>query len=214
MAQIIPSRTLQRRFLIGLSGLSLLAILWPLVRPIQPPLPLLPPVDGLPGEWTDSSNSSHPLSILAGGSRRFHPLGSKVALGPSQILVRPDGKWLRITPFSSWTQSRFTLENASDASPKLNEVTETSCLTRKGSVGRTALHDLMGWNDKPLNRLQRYWHVILPISNRSYSCILITTTASDIFDGSPSSMKLFAHLTDIATWPDPPGLSRRQTAIQ
>jgi hypothetical protein len=212
MEEIIPSRLLQRRLLLGLSGLAFLAVLLPLVSPIQPSLPLLPRVRSLPGEWESRSSPSQSLSIPAAGPRRFHPLGAKVALGPSQFFVRPDGSWLRLTPFASWTRSRFTLEMASESSPKLNEVNETSCLSRKGRLGRTELHDLIGWNDKPLNRLQRYWHVIVPIANRSYACILVTSNASDLFDGSPASLKLFAYLTDIATWPDPPGLNRRQSS--
>ena len=210
MTELIPSRPLQRSVLIGLCGLSLLATAWTLIRPIQPPLPLLPTVDNLPGDWTVISNSAQTLTIPPGGPRRFHPFGSKVALGPSQILVRPDGNLLRLTPFSSWTQARFTLENALEASPEISDRAEASCLSRKGSVGRTNLHYLIGSNDKPLSRLQRYWHLILPITNRSYSCILISTTAIDVLDGSSSSLKLLAHLTNVTTWPDPPGLSNRQ----
>jgi hypothetical protein len=212
MEEIVPSRLLQRRVLVGLSGLALIAILIPLVSPIQPSLPLLPRVRSLPGEWKKPSSSSNSLSIPAAGPRRFHPLGSKVALGPSQFFVRPDGSWLRLTPFASWTRSRFTLEMASESTPKLNEVTETSCLSRQGRVGRSQLHELIGWNDKPLNRLQRYWHVIVPIANRSYACILVTSNATDLFDGSSASSKLFSYVTDLATWPDPPGLNRRQSS--
>jgi hypothetical protein len=212
MEENIPSRPLQRRLLVGLSGLALTAILLPLVSPIQPSLPLLPRVRSLPGNWEARSSPSQSLSIPAAGPRRFHPLGAKVALGPSQFFVRPDGTWLRLTPFASWTRSRFTLEKASESSPKLNEVNETSCLSRNGRVGRSQLDDLIGWNDKPLTRLQRYWHVIVPVANRSYSCLLVTSNASDLFDKSPASSKLFSYLTDLATWPDPPGLNRRQSS--
>jgi hypothetical protein len=197
---------------VALGGLAFMAILWPLINPIQPSLPLLPRVRSLPGGWTKRSSTSQSLPIPAAGPRRFHPLGAKVALGPSQLFERPDGSWLRLTPFASWTQARFTLEMASESSPKLKEVTETSCLTRKGTVGRRDLHDLIGWNDKPINRLQRYWHVIVPITNRSYACILVTSTATDVFDGSTASRKLFSYLTELATWPDPPGLNRRHSS--
>jgi hypothetical protein len=209
MSHSVASRSLQRHLLKGLCGLCLATILWPLVRPPQPPLPLLPDIQTLPGDWSASSQSSATPPVAFAPAHRFHPLGSKVALGSSITLVNTNGQWLRLTPFSSWTQSSFSLDVVKDLHPKLSEATEQRCLTRKGNIGRVELHKLMGWNDKPLTRMRRYWHIIVPLMNRSYSCIVITTNDSKLFDKSSKSSQLFSYLTKSVIWPDPPGLSKR-----
>lgn len=211
MSRPVLPRSLQRKLIACLTGLVSIAILWPLIRPHQPPLPLLPPIFSLPGDWIHPDKSSARQShIQANSPRRFHPLGSKVALGPSQTLVRSDGRWLRLTPLSSWTQSRFSLEIASEVSPTSIQATETRCLTKTGRFGRTKLHELMGWNEKPLTRVQRYWHLIVPVTNRSYSCIIIATNADNLFDEPSGFFELSSYLTKVATWPDPPGLNNRK----
>lgn len=209
MTTVPASRTLQRRLLAGLGGLTLLAMVWPLLLPHQPPLPELPAELPLPGGWAppvpDSPSASAPLPT-APAARRFHPLLRKTALGTTRTLVRPGGQWLRLTPFASWTESAFSLDAARASSPALSDQPHQRCLSRIGTVGEDPLPLLIGWNKQPLSGLLRMWHVLVPVRNRSYACLLITTNAPSVFSDSAASRALRAQLAAAVRWPAPPGL--------
>ena len=196
------SRILQRRVLAGLGGLTLLAMVWPLVRPHQPPLPQLPAQLRLPGGWSTAVQSSPP----APPARRYRPLGRRTARGPSLSLVRPDGQWLLLTPFASWTEGAFSMEAAREGMPALSSKHRQRCLSRHGRVGEDPLPKLIGWNSKPLSPARRLWHMLVPVQDRSYACLLITTNASGVLDDSAAARALRAQLSASVTWPDPPGL--------
>lgn len=195
-------RILQRRILAGLSGLTVLGMAWPLVRPHQPPLPELPAQLRLPGGWS----TAVPPAVPAPPARRYRPLGRPTALGPSLSMVRPDGQWLLLTPFASWTEGAFSMQAAREGMPALTDKPQQRCLSRQGSVGEDPLPALIGWNTQPLSAPLRLWHTLVPVSNRSYSCLLITTNASGVLDDSAAARALRAQLRASVSWPAPPGL--------
>lgn len=196
------SRILQRRVLAGLGGITVLAMAWPLVRPHQPPLPQLPAQLSLPGGWT----TAVPPAAPAPPARRYQPLGRRIALGPSLSLVRSDGQWLLLTPFASWTEGAFSIQAAREGMPALADKSQQRCLSRYGTLGEDRLPDLIGWNAKPLTASLRFWHMLVPVQNRSYACLLITTNAPGVLDDSAAAQALRAQLSARVTWPDPPGI--------
>jgi hypothetical protein len=208
------SRSLQRRLLTGLGALILLATGWPLLRPPQPPLPELPASLQLPDGWSEAppirgvaqSTPSVPAAAPVPRARRFHPLGRPAAFGPSRTLLGPEGKWLLLTPFASWTESGFSMKAARQGMPALPGQPQQRCLSSKGRVGTDPLPVLIGWNERPLSTLERLIHMVVPVRNRSYACLLITTNAPGLLDDSRFSKGLGAQLTAAVTWPDPPGL--------
>jgi len=205
------SRHLQRRLFIGLIGLCLWSIVQPLLWPQQPPLPVLPAIEQLPGEWRSDMEAVPSQPHVFVHSRRFHPLGSSAALGPTRTLVRPNGDWLRLTPISSWTRSGFSIESATKGIPNLTNQPYQACLTRTGEIGNKNLSDLIGVSDKMVSRPRRLWHILMPVRNRSYSCLLITSNTSDTLDRSSSSGKTLDYLRELISWPDPPALSKPGT---
>jgi len=202
------SRPLQRHLFLLLSGLCLWSIVWPLLIPHQPPLPKLPAIKQLPGQWELNTEAVSSQAIESVPTRRFHPLlGPSTALGPTRIWVRPNGDWLRLTPISSWTRAGFSIESATQGIANLTNQPYQTCLTRTGKTGIKHLADLIGETDKMLSRPQRLWHVFVPTQNRSYSCLIITTNSSDIVDKSSISRQLLESIHNSVTWPDPPALS-------
>lgn len=202
MTATTSSRMLQRRVLAGLGGLTVLAMVWPLLRPHQPPLPQLPPQLHLPGGWrtpvTPEDTAPH--------ARRYHPLGRRTALGPSLSMVRPGGQWLLLTPFASWTEGAFSIQAAGDGIAALTNKPQQRCLSRNGNLGEDRLPELIGWNAQPLSAPMRLWHMLVPVQNRSYACLLITTNAPGVLDDSAAAQALRAKLSASVTWPGPPGL--------
>lgn len=205
------SRSLQRRIFIGVASLCVWAIAWPLLRPNQPPLPELPTIQQLPGEWKIESQALSRQLPDAIPSRRFHPLGSPAALGATRTFVRPNGDWIRLTPMASWTRSGFSIELATKGILKLSNQPYQSCLTRTGRIGRDNLSDLIGVADKMLSRPQRLWHILLPVRNRSYSCLIITSNIKDLLANSTEFDVTRDYLKDTIQWPDPPALSQPGT---
>lgn len=206
------SRAVQRRLLLLFSGLCLGSVLWPLLRPHQPPLPNVPVIKQLPGLWDINTAALPSQAIEPVPTRRFHPLrGPSAALGPTSTWVRPNGEWLRLTPISSWTRAGFSIESATQGIASLTNQPYQTCLTRTGKTGTKHLSDLIGVTDKMLGRLQRLWHVIIPAQNRSYSCLIITTNARDVLNNSTESHQLLESIRHSVIWPEPPALSQPGT---
>lgn len=207
-------RSLQRRLLTGIGVLILLAMGWPLLRPPQPPLPVLSAELQLPADWSEAPPSSSLAQDASSASpsppspqaRRFHPFGRPAAFGPSRTLLGPQGTWLLLTPFASWTESGFSMKVAREGLPNLLGQPQQRCLSRKGSVGKDPLSMLIGWNEQPLSTSQRLVHMLVPVRNRSYACLLITTNTPGLLGDSRAAKDMRAQLTASVSWPDPPGL--------
>jgi hypothetical protein len=98
------------------------------------------------------------------------------------------------------------MQSAREGSPSLTDQPRQRCLSRNGQVGEDPLPVLIGWNEQPLSGPLRLWHLLVPVSNRSYACLLITTNAPGVLDDSATAQALRAQLTSAVRWPAPPGL--------
>ena len=207
--------------------LSLAALLVPLPLLIQPPQPPLPrlsaplqPVDG----WRVTA------APVNGPARAdtFHPFGRAARLGSTLALVRGSGSWLLLTPLASWSHRGLDPALVTGGIPalslrnptvrrrpgSLDEVASTAsrpalhqaCLNRAGQLG----HDpetLKAQNPHPSASLPRILRQVIQPGSLppvGFSCLLITTNAADVLDGSERAQALLRRLASSVQWPASP----------
>lgn len=206
-----PSRRLQRRVLMALSGIAVVGLLRPVLLPRQPQLPQLPAVLALDGGWQLQSDPA------AHRRRRSHPPWRPVAVGPTYSVVGSSGERLLLTPLASWRLKGFDPEAAvrgmaglerSTASAETGAELQQRCLTPQGELadGGEELRELLKRKDPkffstPYRSIKR---MVLPPQPRSVACVLLTTESAALLSGSSASGRLVEQLSSELIWPSEP----------
>lgn len=213
------SHPLQRLLLLGLSTLSLVAMAQPLLVPMQPALPVLPAELNLGQGWQRQPESTAPAP------RPVHVFGSKAALGESLRFSGPGGQWLILTPLASWSQPGLELGKATEgvpdlmlAAPRLRTLADgrseiasggrpmrfQSCLTPRADLAHSRKNlELRTARPEP-GSLLKLVNTVRPEPRGSFACLLITTTSTGVFSGTPTSRHQLQQLAAAVRWPPLP----------
>lgn len=206
-----PSRSLQRRVLMTLSGIAVAGLLRPVLLPRQPVLPQLPAVLELDEDWQLTSDPP------GRGQRRSFPPWRPVAVGPTSRLLGPSGQQVLITPLASWSLKGFDPEAAvrgmaglelskarSGTGPRLQQ----RCLTQQGELadGGEELRELLNRKDPPFfsKPYRNIKEMVLPPEPRSVACMLLTIDSAALVSTSPAFRQLLDQLSSEVIWPSTP----------
>ena len=232
------ARQQQRWILIALSGLSLVAMLRPMLVPRQPPLPQLPAGMDLPAGWRLRSSTAviQPQPAL--------PPWRMVALGPTVEWERTSGERMLLTPMASWNAkqldpavavrgisslsltrprhvsigrsgSEFATSPSSAAKAASAPVSALyqACLTASGKAAHTAKqigYILPSQNQAFFQQpLRNILSMLFPAQPTSANCVLLTTTAADQLTDPEAANQMLTHLSNQIAWPGRPSLPSR-----